>query len=491
MEERLKAKVRHLPDSPGVYIMRDRVGKVIYVGKAKNLRRRVGSYFRPLNGLALDRPRLKSLMSLVESIDHIVVKSEKEALVLEGKLIKQWQPKFNQDLKDDKGLAWVRVDTYNLFPSLRVEYNPSKDSRALYFGPFINKHFLHLTLREMRLRFGVLLGDSRPKKISDTHYQLYQDARSEIYEHPNEVDVATYKKRIDAACEFLKGRAKDHLEELKGKIAAAAEKQDFESAAQLRDLCLALEKTLIPSRKFTHIPAYRSQKHSDAALSLLQEELNLKDLPKVIECFDISHISGTFVVASMVSFVNGKPHKANYRRFKIKSFIGNDDYKAMEEVVKRRYQRVLSEGRPLPDLIVVDGGLGQVRAALKAFDAIVAKEPCIIGLAKRQETLIFPDPPHEKTLPLNSPALNLLQRLRDEAHRFANAFNADLRSKAIQMSVLDDCPGLGPAKKKVLLSHFKTIHALKKATFDEIASLKSIGPTLATAILQTLGIHNV
>lgn len=487
MDETLKAKVRDLPDSPGVYIMRDRVGKVIYVGKAKHLRRRVGSYFRPLNGLARERPRLKSLMSLVESIEHIVVKSEKEALVLEGKLIKQWQPKFNQDLKDDKGVAWVRVDTYNLFPCFRVEYNPSKDMRALYFGPFINKGFLYLILKDMRLRFGILLGDSRPKKINDTQYALYQDARAEIYEHPNVVDVGGYKERVDAACEFLKGKAKEQLEELKEKMITAAQKQDFETAAQLRDLCFAVEKTLVPSRKFVHVPRSRSDRHSEEALCLLQKELELRALPKVIECFDISHISGTFVVASMVCFVNGKPQKANYRRFKIKSFTGNDDYKAMEEVVKRRYQRVLKEDRPLPDVILIDGGLGQVRAALKAFEDIGLQPPYVLGLAKRKETLIFDAPPYEKNLPLTSPALNLLQRLRDEAHRFANAFNADLRSKAIQLSLLDDCPGLGPAKKKVLFSHFKTIHALKKAKLEELAALSGIGPKLATAILQTLG----
>lgn len=487
MEESLKAKVRHLPNNPGVYLMRDQLGKIIYVGKAKNLKKRVSSYFRPLRGAALTRPKLKALISLIKDLDYIIVKSEKEALVLEDKLVKQWQPKFNQDLKDDSGIAWIRVDSYSLFPSFRIAYNRSKDMASLYFGPFIHKQFLRLILRDLRLRFGVLLGDTQPKKISDTCYHLYQDARAEIYAHPNEVDVAGYKERVEAACEFLKGKAKAHLQELNHKMALASEKQAFEEAAKLRDLCRALEDTLNPSRKFVHLPQPKNQQHLTSALVLLQKELSLSAPPHVIECFDISHISGTFVVASMVSFVEGKPHKANYRRFKIKSFIGNDDYRAMEEVVARRYQKIIQEGRPLPDLIVIDGGLGQLRAALKAFNSIQAQAPCMIGLAKKKETLIFLEPPYEKNLPLTSPALNLLQRLRDEAHRFANAFNADLRSKAIQSSLLDDCPGLGPAKKRLLLHHFKTIQAIKKASFEELASLKSIGPRLAEAIFTTLG----
>lgn len=490
MEESLKAKVRHLPNNPGVYLMRDQLGKIIYVGKAKNLKKRVSSYFRPLRGAALTRPKLKALISLIADLDYMIVKSEKEALVLEDKLVKQWQPKFNQDLKDDSGVAWIRVDSYSLFPSFRVAYNRSKDMASLYFGPFIHKQFLHLILRDLRLRFGVLLGDTQPKKMGDTLYQLYQDARAEIYAHPNEVDIAGYKERVEAACEFLKGKAKDHLQDLKDQMLAASEKQAFEEAAKLRNLCRALEDTLNPSRKFVHLPQPKNQEHLKTALALLQKELSLSAPPHVIECFDISHISGTFVVASLVSFVEGKPHKPNYRRFKIKSFIGNDDYRAMEEVIRRRYYRLIQENKPLPDLIVIDGGLGQLRAALKAFDSIAAKAakaPALIGLAKKKETLIFLEPPYEKNLPLTSPALTLLQRLRDEAHRFANAFNADLRSKAIQSSLLDDCPGLGPSKKRLLLEHFKTIQAIKKASFEELASLKHIGPRLAEAICRTLG----
>ncbi|PWU05098.1 MAG: excinuclease ABC subunit C, partial [Verrucomicrobia bacterium] len=201
--------------------------------------------------------------------------------------------------------------------------------------------------------------------------------------------------------------------------------------------------------------------------------------PQHIECFDISHISGTFVVASMVHFTNGLPDKAQYRRYKIRTFIGNDDYRAMQEVVSRRYMRLKGENSPLPNLIVIDGGKGQVNAAMTAFLANDLTPPVIIGLAKKRETIIFSDGRPELNLPLENPALHLLQRIRDEAHRFANAFNADLRSKKIRESILDDFTGLGPVRKDALLKHFKTIAHLKKASCEELQEVPGIGPKIA------------
>jgi excinuclease ABC subunit C len=201
-----------------------------------------------------------------------------------------------------------------------------------------------------------------------------------------------------------------------------------------------------------------------------------------MECFDISHISGTFVVASMVHFADGRPDKDNYRRFQIRSFIGNDDFRAMEEVVGRRYRRLIAERRPLPDLIVIDGGRGQVGAALKAFVALEVMPPAIIGLAKQHETIIFPDAREPLRLPLNHPGLNLLQRLRDEAHRFANTYNADLRSRKIRESILDDFAGLGPTRRAALLAHFGDIGKLRAATAAEIADVEGLGGKLAAEL---------
>jgi excinuclease ABC subunit C len=198
-----------------------------------------------------------------------------------------------------------------------------------------------------------------------------------------------------------------------------------------------------------------------------------------MECFDISHISGTFVVASMVHFADGRPDKNEYRRFQIKSFIGNDDYRAMEEVVGRRYRRLLEEKKLFPDLIVIDGGRGQIGAALKAFVALDAMPPALIGLAKQHETIIFPDERAPLNLPLNHPGLNVLQRLRDEAHRFANTYNADLRSKKIRESVLDDFPGLGEKRRAALLAHFGSIEKLRAAPIAEIAEVPGFGGRMA------------
>jgi excinuclease ABC subunit C len=217
-------------------------------------------------------------------------------------------------------------------------------------------------------------------------------------------------------------------------------------------------------------------------MRLLGEALGLNPPPRTMECFDISHISGTFVVASMVHFADGRPDKDNYRRFQIKSFVGNDDFRAMEEVVGRRYRRLRDEGKTLPDLVVIDGGRGQIGAALKAFVALDLAPPPLIGLAKKHETIIFPDERPPLNLSLNSPALNLLQRLRDEAHRFANTYNADLRSRKIRESVLDDFPGLGDVRRAALLAHFGDIEKLRAAAVEAIAEVPGFGGKMAAEL---------
>jgi excinuclease ABC subunit C len=205
-----------------------------------------------------------------------------------------------------------------------------------------------------------------------------------------------------------------------------------------------------------------------------------------MECFDISHISGTFVVASMVHFANGRPDKNEYRRFSIKSFIGNDDFRAMEEVVGRRYRRLAAEQKRFPDLVVIDGGRGQIGAALKAFVAIGVEPPALIGLAKKHETIIFPDARPPLNLPLSHAGLNLLQRLRDEAHRFANTYNANLRSRKIRESVLEDFPGLGEKRRATLLAHFGSIDRLRAATIAEIAEVEGFGARMASELHRFL-----
>jgi excinuclease ABC subunit C len=332
----------------------------------------------------------------------------------------------------------------------------------------------------MRKQFGVLLGDTRPVKVADGRYKLYDDVRAELYGWPNEVGVGEYRARVDQACEFLDGKSREWLRELREEMLARAAKQEFEKAAELRDVVLALERTLARTRKFTR-DLTRLQPDEEA-LRALQEALGLESPPVNMECFDISHISGTFVVASMVHFTGGRPDKDQYRRFAIKSFIGNDDFRAMEEVVGRRYRRLIQEQKQFPDLVVIDGGRGQIAAALKAFLALECPPPAMIGLAKKQETIIFPDARAPLNLPLNHAGLNLLQRLRDEAHRFANTYNADLRSKKIRESILDDVPGLGEKRKAILLGHFGSIDKLRAATAEQIAGIEGFGPKFAAQL---------
>lgn len=471
----LKEKVRQLPEKPGVYLMKDRLGRIIYVGKAKALRKRVASYFTPSRA-NLHSPKIRALVTMIADFETIEVKSEPEALLLEGRLIKQWKPKYNTDFVDDKRFLLVRVDLSEVLPKFRLT-RLRKHPKSRYFGPFAHSGLLRKTLAQMRRQYGILLGDASPQRLDDGRWRLYDDVRQEIYGHANELTAQEYRERVDAACDFLDGKSREWLATLKEEMKAAAAEQRFEKAAELRDIVFALEGTLKKTRRFERDhPVIRTD---EEALERLRDELRLTGLPEHMECFDISHISGTFVVASMVHFTHGRPDKAHYRRYKIKSFIGNDDFRAMEEVVGRRYRRLRDEGRPMPDLVVIDGGRGQIGAALKSFIALDIMPPALIGLAKKHETIIFPDEREPLRLGLTDPGLQLLQRLRDEAHRFANTFNADERSRRIRESILDDFPGLGPRRREALLDHFGTIDKLKAASAAELCEIPGIGDKFA------------
>ena len=482
----LKEKVRALPDKPGVYLMKDRLGRILYVGKAKALRKRVSTYFTP-SRRNLHSPKIRALVDLITDFETIEVKSEPEALLLEGRLIKQWRPKYNTDFVDDKRFLQVRVDLKETLPRFRLT-RVRKDSRSRYFGPFAHSSLLRRTLAQMRRQFGVLLADSTPQRLPDGRWRLYDDVRQEIYGHENEITVEAYRARVDEACAFLDGKSREWLENLTTEMQAAGAEQRFEKAAELRDIVFALKKTLEKGRRFER--DHPTIRPDEDALTSLQTALDLRTLPEHIECFDISHISGTFVVASMVHFSNGRPDKNHYRRFKIKSFIGNDDFRAMEEVVGRRYRRLRDEGKAMPELIVIDGGQGQIGAALKAFYAIDVDPPALIGLAKKNETIIFADDRPPLNLGLTHPGLQLLQRLRDEAHRFANTFNADLRSRKIRESILDDFPGLGPSRRTALLDHFGTIERLRAASITALIEVPGIGLKFATDLRAFLHRHD-
>jgi excinuclease ABC subunit C len=476
----LKEKVRRLPDTPGVYLMKDRLGRIIYVGKARSLKKRVSSYFQRGRAAAISHPKIRALIDLIADFDTFEVRSEPEALLLEGKLIKQWKPRYNTDFTDDKRFLLVRVDLSEELPKFRLT-RLKRDDRSRYFGPFAHSGLLRKTLGQMRRQFGILLGDSTPQRQPDGTWLLYDDVRRDLYGFPNTVTEEDYRRRVRDACGFLDGKSREWLKLLRDEMAGAAARQEFEKAASLRDVVFALERTLAKTRRFERTdPTVVSA--AETALRMLGEAIALPSPPRTMECFDISHISGTYVVASMVRFAGGRPDKDHYRRFQIKSFVGNDDFRAMEEVVGRRYRRLRDEGRPFPDLVVIDGGQGQVASALKAFLALDLTPPPLIGLAKKAETIIFPDGRPPLNLPIAHPGLQLLQRLRDEAHRFANTYNADLRSRKIRESLLEEMEGLGPVRRAALWGKLSSLDRLQSATVDDIQEVPGFGPVLAAEL---------
>jgi len=424
-----------------------------------------------------------AMMDTVADLEWHEVRSETEALLLEGKLIKRWRPRWNILFRDDKQFPQIRVDLADPIPRFRVVRARNSDS-ARYFGPFPHQQAVRRTINEMRKKFGILLVDANPAPLPDGRWRLYGDVRSQIQKFPNEVTAEEYGERVTAACAFLEGKAGEWAEQTETDMRAAAAARDYEKAAELRDLLDALRRTTEKSRRFLRENPLPRRDES-GALDALAAALGLARPPATAECFDISHISGTLAVASMVRFVDGQADKTGYRRFKIKSFEGNDDFRSMEEVVGRRYSRLAEEGRAFPELVIIDGGLGQVGAALSAFRKAGLTPPPLIGLAKREETIVFPEG-RELKLPRHDVGLALLMRIRDEAHRFANDFNADLRSRKLKESLLDEMPGLGPKRKEALLAHFGSIQKLRQATVEELAQVAGVSDKLAAEIAKFL-----
>jgi len=475
-----KAKARRAPHAPGVYLMKDAAGLVVYVGKAKDLKKRLASYFVPRQRMT---PKVAAMMDTVADREWHEVRSETEALLLEGKLIKRWRPRWNILFRDDKQFPQIRVDLADPIPRFRIVRARNSDS-ARYFGPFPHQQAVRRTINEMRKKFGILLVDANPAPLPDGRWRLYGDVRSQIQKFPNEVTAEEYGERVTAACAFLEGKAGEWAEQTEADMRAAAAARDYEKAAELRDLLDALRRTTEKSRRFLRENPLPRRDES-GALDALATALGLARPPATAECFDISHISGTLAVASMVRFVDGQADKTGYRRFKIKSFEGNDDFRSMEEVVGRRYSRLAEEGRAFPELVIIDGGLGQVGAALSAFRKAGLTPPPLIGLAKREETIVFPEG-RELKLPRHDVGLALLMRIRDEAHRFANDFNADLRSRKLKESLLDEMPGLGPKRKEALLAHFGSIQKLRQASVEELAQVAGVSDKLAAEIAKFL-----
>ncbi|HUB67321.1 MAG TPA: excinuclease ABC subunit UvrC [Candidatus Methylacidiphilales bacterium] len=473
-------KVRDLPHKPGVYLFKDRFNRVIYVGKARDLNKRVGQYFHPARRLRADL-KTQALLENVWDLETHVVRSEPESLLLEGKLIKEFRPRYNVSFRDDKRFLLVKVNLNDPFPRF-VLTRVRKDDGCRYFGPFAHAGSLRKTLSLVRRKFHIRT--CRPEIPGETDYRHCLQHIIKNCSAPciNKITRAGYLAKIKEACDFLDGASGEMLAEFRAEMEKAAQRLDFERAAELRNLLDDLKRTTRPTKRFARQFATTVRPAEDMAA--LQEALGLSDPLRVIECFDISNISTTHKVASMVSFREGRPDRSNYRRYRIKTVEGQDDFASMAEVVRRRYARVLNEGIRRPNLIVIDGGKGQLGSARHELEALGLGDLPVIGLAKEREEIFRPGQSAPLVLDHASGAIRLLQRIRDEAHRFANGYHQILMKQRVSESILDECPGVSENRKKLLLRHFGSIEKLRHAGVEEICAVEGIGPKLAAAIVE-------
>lgn len=593
-ENKLKEKVRRLPDEPGVYLMKNDRGRVIYVGKAKRLSGRVRSYFQ--KGEALDL-KTQKLVSSIRDIDYIVTRNEVEALVLECNLIKEYHPRYNIRLKDDKRYPYVKL-TNERFPRLLLVRSVENDG-AEYFGPYTDVKAVRRILRLMKTVFTLrncIGGRFVERERECLNFQIDRC----LGPCTGRADEETYGEVVNEARLYLRGRSDELRRLLEDRMARLADSRCYEEAARIRDQIGNLERmsqrqlvlspgtgdrdvvalarelemacgvvmkiregkllgtetflvpisatdtdtviyehffkmyynsaTDVPGRIVTQetlkervlieswlserrgsrvrlirpvkgeqkrlielarknaslklIADARPERKSKEILAELKNAVGLASTPFRIEIFDISNIQGTEAVGSMVTFKEGEPLKSGYRHFKIREVEGVDDFAMLAEVIGRR-ARHIGEGRDrAPDLIVVDGGRGQVSAVRKALDESELQSIPVIGLAKREEDIYLEGNPSPLKLPRRSSALKFLQRMRDEAHRFAIEYHRKLRSKRLEHSELDEIPGIGESRKISLLHEFGSIEALKSATAEDIASVAGIGGIIAAKVFE-------
>src|SRR6056297_3652784 len=601
MSEYIEEQIKQIPDKPGVYLMKDSFGEIIYVGKARSLKKRVRSYFRKGN----HSYKTAIMVDDIDDFDYIVTDTEMESFILEANLIKKHQPQYNIRLKDDKTYPFIKITTYEDFPRIK-KTRVVKNDGSKYFGPFADVGAIYKTINILKDLFKLRSCNydiSEEKQLERPCLNYYIDKCNAPC--VGKISKEEYHEQIDQVIMFLSGRQKNLIDKIEEKMNTAAEEENFEKAARYRDAIQAVEeisrqqkvmseddqdrdiiaikedgsycvqlllvkngkligqehyilevpegedqsevkssflqqyyeqapqlpdeilinteinnrdiladrlkqlkgkqvKIKIPQKgnkkrliemalknakqnlKKESIKKKFEEKRTVKAVEKLADYLELDELPSHIEGFDISNIQGTDPVASLVVFKNGRPSKSDYRRFKIRQKEGPDDFAMMKEVVHRRYRRLLEEDRKLPDLILIDGGKGQLNAALAALDELGLDDMQILGLAKREEEVFLPDREKPIMIPKNSAALHLLQRVRDEAHRFAVNYHRKLRSRRITHSMLERIPGIGPKKRKALLKHFGSLAKIRLADQAQLKEVKGISDKLAFLISDYL-----
>lgn len=485
ISERVRAKLADLPDRPGVYFMRDRSGKVIYVGKATSLRNRVRSYFR-LSTLRNAPPKLRGLVASIYDLDTVEVRTETEATLLEGQMIKDFRPRFNVDFKDDKRFPLLRVQPSDPFPRFTLVRIRREDG-AVYFGPYANSLAARAALEFIERTFGLRRCRPRIPGLEDHRHCLNEVLRHCAAPCIEKCSREAYAERVAEATAFLRGQRPQHLKSLRKAMTDAAAARDYERAAALRDTLQLLNEAVRRTIRDLKGPAGTAEE-AKQGMRDLQRALQLPAPPRTIECYDISNIQGELAVGSLVRAVEGMPRRNGYRLFRIRTVQQSDDPAMMAEVLKRRFARAEQPGWIPPDLILVDGGLTQLRAARAALHEADYPQIATAGLAKKDEEIYWgPDGAETVlSLPRDAPALTLLRRIRDEAHRFALSYHRTLRARRIRESALDDIAGIGERRKKALLLHFGSLRRMRQASAEDIAAVPGIGPATGREIYSAL-----
>ena len=491
MNTQLEAKLKTLPRSPGVYFHKDKSGEIIYVGKAAVLKNRVRQYFQTTRDMDV---KTRALVSEIVDTDWVETESEIDALFLESEMVKRYMPRYNILLRDDKSQMFVRIDMKSEWPHVSFTRNPADDG-AEYYGPYYNGFAVKKALRYLRKVFPYYTKQTKQTKHADLDVQIG------LSPAPN-ISSAEYKSSLRKLIRYIEGGRKPIAQEIEKEMRASAKLHDFERAASLRNKLGNLrelqQKIMFGDKEFLDIS-------KDRALGDLVDLLSLKKIPARIEGYDISHMSGTNVVASMVVFTNGVSDRANYRKFKTRIEHNNDFYNMNETLLRRLSEKNLKAwGKP--DLILIDGGKGQLDAALQARDSRGQTIP-FIGLAKREEQIVF----HNKTsnviinkeklkeldgyltvtddftlinLPHSTHIIKLLQRIRDESHRFAVNYHTVLKRTRQTASILEEIPGIGSVTRRKLLKTFGSLRAVQAAPQQDL--IQSVGRAKATLIQRYL-----
>lgn len=495
MSDRLARKLNDLPKEPGIYFHKNAKGEIIYIGKAANLRNRVRQYFQQSRGRD---PKTEALVLEIKDVDWMVVDSELEALFLEGEMIRRYMPRFNILLRDDKSMVYIRIDLHSDYPTVTTTRRPLDDG-AQYFGPYLSTMGVRQALKLLRRVFPFATRRIPGQKRATLYYHLGLDPGLE----EGKTDLEEYRANLRRLIAVIQGKRKNIQRELERKMKAYAKQSKYEAAAKTRNQLFALQRlsqhVIFSDKEFMDIS-------KDHALAEMVDLLMLESFPRRIEGFDISHQHGTDVVASMVVFTNGVSNKGEYRKFKTK-FNKNDDFYNINETILRRLSDRNIKLWGKPDLVLIDGGKGQLEAAIKARDEKNHQRIPFIGLAKREEEIVVHKQKssvtlnmevlhklggfvHETndfvlvTLPKNTNVVKLLQRIRDESHRFAVNYHSSLSARRQTASLLDDIPTIGPATRKKLLKTFGSLRGVSQARDIELE--KIVGAKKATILRQYL-----